>query len=120
MIVLAKARRFGFRKVLAPSHCYTAVWGDISTAMVLSHGDDWASESARVRDAARNANAHANFRLISLVSASSVCLRNIEAGDLVSANVNEHGHDGCGSWLKLAEHRMKPYSGLLWPDSIER
>jgi hypothetical protein len=28
-----------------------------------------------------------------------------------SANGGDSDHDGCGSWLKLAEHRMKPCSG---------
>jgi hypothetical protein len=85
---------------------------------VLSHE----SENGHVRDAAQNANAHANSRLISLVSVSSVRFPDIEVGDSESANASERGHDrdGCGSWLKLAEHRMKPYSSLLWPCSIER
>lgn len=108
-------RVFFFRKVLAPSRCYMAEWGDTAKARILYHGCDHANANDRVRGVVQNANAHANCRLISLASVFSVCLRNIVVDDPASANGSERGrgHDGCGSWPKLAEHRMKPY--FVWP-----
>ena len=104
-------RVFVFRRVLAPSRCHMAEWGDTAKASVLYHGCDHANGNDRVRGVVQNANAHANCCLISLVSVFSVCLRNIVVDDLVSANGSERGRgrDGCGLWLKLAEHRMKPF-----------
>ena len=94
-----------------------AEWGDTAKARVLYHGCDHANGNDRVRGVVQNANAHANCCLISLVSVFSVCLRNIVVDDSASANGSERGRgrgrDGCGLWLKLAEHRMKPY--FAWP-----
>ena len=111
-------RMFGFRMAWVPSRCYMEEWGDTAMAKALCYGNE--HEDFHV--GAQNANAHAGCRLISLVSASSAGLWKTVVGDLVNANVSEcgHGRDGCWSWKKLAEHRMKPCSDLLWPYGIER
>lgn len=117
---LVMLRMICFRTALAPNRCCMAELEGTATARVLSHGYDYGREIGGFREEVRSASAHADCRSISLVSAFSVCLRNTVVADSASANVHERGHDDCGLWLKVAKHRMKPYSGLVWRCSIER
>ena len=108
------------RTALASNRCCAVVLEGTAPGRVLSHDYDYGCEIDRVREEVLSMSGHASCRSSFLVSATSACSQNTAVGDSASANVNECGHDGCGSWLKLVKHRMQPYSDPLWPYSIER
>ena len=76
--------------------------------MPLVHENDYAYVPEYGQDVIRTVNEYASFRLIVLVSVTSVCSQNMEIVDWASESVNGRGHDDYASLLKLAEHTMKP------------
>ena len=89
-----------------------AVLEDTATGMEVAHVNGCGNGRDDYGYMIRIACAYASFRWILLVSMPSVCLRNIVIADSESGSVNggDYAHDGCGSLLKLAEHKLKPCS----------
>ena len=90
-----------------------AVLEDTATGMEVAHVNGCGHGRDDYGYVIRIACAYASFRWILLVSMPSVYLRNIVIADSESGSVNggDYAHDGCGSLLKLAEHKLKPCSG---------
>lgn len=90
------------------------------------YGYGYVNAHGHGHDVIPSMNRNAGFRSTALVSVISACWRNMttvgsgNASASARANGNGRGHGGYGSWLKLAEHRKKPYSGYqLLLSSVE-
>jgi len=107
-----------FRKQ-AECHCCSEELADKALEIVLSDGCDCdVNESDRgVRGHDRVAilieNVYVSCQSISRALVTSVYSQSIVVPESGSANGDGHAHDCAhGSWQTLAEHRMKPYSGI--------